>query len=114
VGEFDPATSGEVWGGHPGISIARVMDRVRDGGHDVPDELIEERFPRCFENLKKGIAIADLTILVDNSGCYGQVGQGAGLRHYLFGVLEKGTIVQLEAELPAWFGSYGISTSLVL
>ena len=55
----------------PEICIARVMDRVDRGGHDVPDELIRSRFPRCFENLKAALEIVDLAVLIDNSGCYG-------------------------------------------
>jgi predicted ABC-type ATPase len=94
------------------ISIARVMGRVADGGHDVPDEIIEDRFPRCFENLKQGIALADLTILVDNSGCYGQPDGELGLRHYTFGIIEAGVPIYLEAQIPAWFERFKIADSL--
>jgi predicted ABC-type ATPase len=49
------------------ISISRVLQRVRDGGHDVPDDKLEARFPRTRANAAKALAIADLGIVLDNS-----------------------------------------------
>ena len=95
------------------ICITRVMDRVQDGGHDVPDEVIRERFPRSFANLKKALPIVDLGILIDNSGCYGPKGiDGDGLRHYQFAVVACGKSVVLEAELPRWFTEYGVGETI--
>ncbi|MDR1558366.1 MAG: zeta toxin family protein [Clostridiales bacterium] len=34
------------------IAKARVLERLRQGGHRVPDELIERRFGKSLENLK--------------------------------------------------------------
>jgi predicted ABC-type ATPase len=31
-------------------SVARVRERVRRGGHDVPESDIRRRFHRCFSN----------------------------------------------------------------
>lgn len=87
----------------PEICIARVMDRVDQGGHDVDDEVIKERFPRCFENLKKALKIVDLTILVDNSG---------EERHYIFGEIECDHAVRLERVLPRWYADQSIATEV--
>src|SRR5205823_2291330 len=43
----------------PELSIARVMQRVTEGGHDVPDERLIARYPRTLENLRKAIPIVD-------------------------------------------------------
>jgi len=97
----------------PEICIARVMDRVEHGGHDVSDELIRTRFPRCFENLKAALEVVDLTILIDNSGCYGPAAtQSAGDRHYQFGVIERGQRPQISGPTPRWFIDFQIARAI--
>jgi len=97
---------------HPQISIARVMDRVDHGGHDVPDEVIERRFPRCFENLKQGLLAVDLALLIDNSGCYGPSNTGADdLRHYEFAIIQRNGPTKLSHPLPRWFTDFHIDTA---
>ena len=49
------------------LSIARVMQRVEAGGHDVPDHKLEARFPRTQDNLATAIRFADLVLECDNS-----------------------------------------------
>jgi predicted ABC-type ATPase len=49
------------------LSIARVMQRVEAGGHDVPDEKLEARFPRTRENAIAALSFADLGLVIDNS-----------------------------------------------
>jgi predicted ABC-type ATPase len=51
------------------MAIARVKQRVREGGHDVPDAVIRRRFHagwRNFETLYRDLA--DEWVLYDNSG----------------------------------------------
>jgi len=53
----------------PELAIARVAERVRQGGHDVPEAVIRRRFAagwRYFETLYKGLV--DDWMLFDNSG----------------------------------------------
>lgn len=76
------------------LCIARVTERVNEGGHDVPDELIEERFPRCFENARKAISLVDAALLVDNSELDS---------HREFGYFVNGITVHLDNNLPFWF-----------
>ncbi len=53
----------------PELAIARVQQRVREGGHNIPSPIIHRRFTagqRNFENLYK--PIVDEWALYDNSG----------------------------------------------
>jgi predicted ABC-type ATPase len=53
----------------PELCTARVVQRVEEGGHDVPDEKILDRYPRTLANLREAVAIADHVFLFDNSSC---------------------------------------------
>ena len=44
---------------NPERNIARVFQRVENGGHNVPHDRIKNRIPRAVENLKKAIPFAD-------------------------------------------------------
>jgi predicted ABC-type ATPase len=48
-------------------SIARVTQRVLNGGHDVPDEKLHARFARTQHNATKALAMADAGLVFDNS-----------------------------------------------
>ena len=51
------------------MAIARVAQRVLEGGHDVPEEVIRRRFDagrRNFERIYRGLV--DGWILYDNTG----------------------------------------------
>lgn len=51
------------------LAIARIRDRVAEGGHDVPVEDIKRRFERSIENLfKVYLLFLDTWMLFDNSG----------------------------------------------
>ncbi len=93
----------------PEICIARVLDRVELGGHDVPDDVIRDRFPRCFENLRNALPKVDLAILIDNSGCYGPEAPVDGSRHYIFGVVETGGVTEIKESVPNWFERFQIA-----
>ena len=45
--------------------LARVRQRVREGGHNVPAQRILDRYPRTMANLKKAVRLADLTFIYD-------------------------------------------------
>lgn len=80
------------------LCIARVVERVEHGGHDVPDRMIQDRYPKCFENLGKAIPLVDAILLVDNSHIE---------RHNEFGYVENGKLVYLDENPPAWFSKIG-------
>lgn len=49
------------------LSAPRVQHRVDNGGHDVPDEKLESRYPRTMVNLQKAISLVDTAFVFDNS-----------------------------------------------
>lgn len=76
------------------LSVARVADRVREGGHDVPDEKLRERFPRTIANLSAAIPIVDEAFVVDNSRY--------AFPYRVVAVYRHGHLVSLHPPLPAW------------
>jgi predicted ABC-type ATPase len=34
----------------PDLAVARVADRVRQGGHDIPEATVRSRYIRCVRN----------------------------------------------------------------
>jgi len=58
-----------LWIPDPKLAIARIKDRVAQGGHDVPIKDIKRRFNRSTENFfNKYRLLADKWILFNNSG----------------------------------------------
>ena len=55
------------------INLQRVRQRVRKGGHDVPEEDQRRRYPRSLANLERALKLADEAILFDNSTSRGHV-----------------------------------------
>jgi predicted ABC-type ATPase len=51
----------------PSLHEARVRQRVKDGGHDVPVDKIYSRLPRTTRNIKAALAIVDEARFLDNS-----------------------------------------------
>lgn len=49
------------------LSILRVQNRKRTGGHDVPMDKLIERFPRTQKAIGAASKVADLTLMIDNS-----------------------------------------------
>jgi predicted ABC-type ATPase len=76
------------------LSIARVMQRVREGGHDVPNEKLQARFPRTLANLKAAIPMADDALVFDNSS--------ADTPYRLVAVYARGDLVASHPPIPAW------------
>jgi len=51
------------------LAIKRVADRVRQGGHSVPEKDIRRRYRRGLENLFGSYAfLAQTCVIYDNSG----------------------------------------------
>lgn len=49
------------------LNLARISQRVIDGGHDVPSEKVVARIPRTLENVKLAIPLCDRVHVLDNS-----------------------------------------------
>jgi predicted ABC-type ATPase len=58
-----------LWIPSPAFSAARVASRVASGGHDIPSDAIERRYPKSLSNLfYLYIPLAHRTLIFDNSG----------------------------------------------
>ena len=76
------------------LAVARVRDRVEQGGHNVPVEKIRDHYGRLPEMVKEAIRLADKTFVVDNSYV------GRALRDVL--VFDRGHLMYRTADLPGW------------
>jgi len=52
---------------HTDLNKARISQRVSEGGHNVPDEKVEQRIPRTLAHVKKAIPLCDQVRILDNS-----------------------------------------------
>jgi predicted ABC-type ATPase len=77
----------------PALAIARVRERKLAGGHDVPPQDVRRRYDRSLRNLAAACTIADLVVVLDNSG-----------RRPMRRVLEarRGAVVFVHQRLPKW------------
>lgn len=78
--------------------LARVSQRVQEGGHNVPASRILERYPRTMANLRQAVRLADLAFVYDAA----EVEQGA---HLLVALCEKEQTTLLANKLPPWVGA---------
>lgn len=79
----------------PDILVARVKNRVREGGHDVPAEKILSRYPRTLANLAKALPLADVAFLYDS-----QDSQQGGLQHVA--TCKQSVLIEGVKTFPAW------------
>lgn len=49
------------------INVDRVKNRVRNGGHDVPEDKIRSRYKKSLLNLSELLKFADVVNVIDNS-----------------------------------------------
>jgi predicted ABC-type ATPase len=49
------------------LAVARVVNRVEHGGHDVPEDKVRARYGRLWGHVRQAIDIADETSVYDNS-----------------------------------------------
>ncbi len=52
---------------HPDLNVLRVAERVRLGGHSIPEDVIRRRYEGAFANFPTAIRLANQTIFYDNS-----------------------------------------------
>lgn len=82
----------------PHMLLARVRQRVSEGGHDVPAQRILDRYPRTVQNLKQAVKLADLAMLFHNPN----IGKGLPEAPQHVAVCRKGVVKQRADALPAW------------
>lgn len=83
----------------PSLNVKRVKSRVLQGGHDVPEEKIKERYNRTMDNLLDAILIADKSYIFDNSR----------QQPVLFATVEKQQLHIADSTVPIWFNKYVIN-----
>jgi len=76
------------------LSIARVHQRTRHGGHDIPDAKLRSRFPRTLANLRAAIPIVDEAFLFDNSSFE--------TPYRIVAVYARGRLVSRHPPMPPW------------
>jgi predicted ABC-type ATPase len=81
------------------LAQQRVEHRVGGGGHNVPSDVQEARFPRVFANAQKALQIVPLAIFFDNSP---DLDEGRGT-HRPVAVVKNGVMLAQHDEMPAWW-----------
>jgi predicted ABC-type ATPase len=80
----------------PEINLSRVRNRVRLGGHPVPEDKITTRYHRSLALLPAAIRATNRAYIFDNSGGKGE--------HTWLAEITDGKILELKTNLiPAWF-----------
>jgi predicted ABC-type ATPase len=78
----------------PEINIQRVKNRVTDGGHDVPEKKIVERYHRSLNLLAEAIRHTDRAFMFDTSED----------EPWYFAEITDGTLLDMkDIEIPNWF-----------
>lgn len=78
----------------PDLSVARVKGRVREGGHDVPEDKVRARYNRGQPLIREAVLCADRGMVYDNSKL------NVPPRQVL--VFASGRIIQADSYLPEW------------
>lgn len=82
----------------PAINISRVHNRVRLGGHDVPEDRIVNRYHRSLELLLDAIHHTNRAYVFDNSG------DNKDRKHTWLAEITDGRVLELKSDqIPAWF-----------
>ena len=62
------------WLNSPNLAIQRIIERVKKGGHSIPDEIVIRRYYRGIKNLfEYFISVCDYWVILDNSDEHPQV-----------------------------------------
>ena len=68
------------WLSSPEFAISRVAERVKNGGHNIPSDIIERRYYRGISNLiKLYIPVCDNWIIIDNMDAVPEVVAQGGI-----------------------------------
>ena len=80
----------------PEINKQRVKNRIKKGGHNVPENKVEERYYRSLELLSEAFLIADRAFILDSSNKNRDV------------IIEKkdNEIIVHQQYVPEWIGLY--------
>jgi predicted ABC-type ATPase len=76
------------------LNQARIAQRVREGGHNVPEEKVTSRIPRTLKHIRQALPLCDHAYILDNSSADDPFQQIAVLRH--------GQLTIKQPSLPEW------------
>jgi predicted ABC-type ATPase len=80
------------------INISRVRNRVKLGGHDVPEDRIEKRYHRSLDLLIDAIQHTNRAYIFDNSG------DNTEQKQTWLAEITNGRKLELKTgEIPSWF-----------
>lgn len=78
--------------GTPDLSIGRIVQRVLDGGHNIPSADVKRRYERSLANLPAALGLADRAFLIDN----------ARARPRVLVSIEANRVKRIARDLPVW------------
>lgn len=78
----------------PELSVSRVAMRVTEGGHDVPEDKIRERYERNQPLIREAVLKSDFGFVYDNSALNRSPLQVLALRN--------GAVVSAAQDVPQW------------
>ena len=74
------------------IAKERVLERMRQGGHGIPEKDIEKRYADTFVNLKLVLPKCDLAAFYDNT-----------IEFRRFAIYKDGNPVRISHNVPIWY-----------
>ena len=78
----------------PNISVDRVAERVKEGGHNVPEDKIRGRYERNKDLIKEAAIKADRAFIYDNSKL--------NKPSFLVMSMKQGIVDRLSENVPTW------------
>ncbi len=78
----------------PSLNLARISQRVSEGGHDVPEKKVRDRISRTMHNVVQAMPLADEVHLIDNASWEHPFRRVAVVRH--------GEVERLIEPIPTW------------
>ena len=77
--------------GSPDISKERIKKRVADGGHHIPNEVVDKRYKESLKNFEKILKKFDNVVVYDNSVRF----------RTLLQIIDK-KVIKIADDLPEW------------
>ncbi|HEY3762032.1 MAG TPA: hypothetical protein VGN23_09825 [Verrucomicrobiae bacterium] len=82
----------------PAINLSRVRNRVKLGGHTVPEDRIVSRYHRSLDLLMDAIRHTNRTYIFDNSG-----DSAEGKQTWIAEITEGRKLELRTDKIPSWF-----------
>ena len=83
---------------NPELNVGRVINRVIEGGHTVPEDKIRSRLPRTLKHVAVAALLSDYFVVFDNSRL------DKPFQKIL--TIKKGVVIQHRNPLPHWCSEF--------